>query len=194
VGPFLHIGLTWEDGENVVSGESPDAIVVSGHVFDGNGDPVPDAMVETWQADPDGRFAHPDDPRGPRRYQGFRGFGRSHTRGDGSWRVVTLKPGALPAGDGEQEAPHLDVSLFARGLLNRVVTRIYFDDEPHANATDPVLRDVPPERVGTLVARRRPDPPGSEGVDTPMDGSPVRVEYVIDLVLQGENETVFFTV
>jgi protocatechuate 3,4-dioxygenase alpha subunit len=194
VGPFLHIGLSWEDGEYVVADGAPGAVVVSGHVFDGNGEPVPDGMVETWQADPDGRFPHPDDPRGARRYEGFRGFGRAHTQADGSWRIVTLKPGVLPTAEGGQEAPHLDVSLFARGLLNRVVTRIYFDDEGAANAADPVLRSVPSDRVSTLVAHRKPVLTGSARSGTPVAGAPVRVEYVIDLVLQGENETVFFAV
>jgi protocatechuate 3,4-dioxygenase alpha subunit len=179
VGPYLHIGLTWNDGEYVIAEGAAGAIVISGRVIDGEGEPVPDAMVETWQADPAGRFAHPDDPRGSRAYEGFRGFGRSNTKPDGSWRIVTVKPGSLPAADGEREAPHINVSVFARGLLNRVVTRIYFDDESDANAVDSVLRSVDPQRVDTLVARRQ-------------TGVPDR--YLIDFVLQGEDETVFFCV
>ena len=106
-------------------------------MLDGAGEPVPDALVETWQADPDGRFDHPDDPRG--RAAGFRGFGRCPTGADGSWRIVTRKPGPVPGADGAPQAPHVAVSLFARGLLDRVVTRIYFGDEPAANAADPLL-------------------------------------------------------
>ncbi len=173
VGPFLAIGLPWRDGVVVVPAGTPDAFHVTGRVLDGAGAPVPDAMVETWQADPDGRFAHPDDPRGAAR-SGFRGFGRSATGLDGRYRIVTVKPGRLPTPDGGTEAPHLDVSVFARGLLDRVVTRIYFDDED--NSADPVLASVDPDRRATLVAVGGPD------------------GYRFDIVLQGERETVFFDV
>ena len=141
VGPFLAIGLPWPDGPFVVPEGSAGAITITGRVTDGAGEPVPDALVETWQADPDGRFSHPDDPRGAPREPapGFRGFGRCATSADGSYRIVTLKPGALPSPGGGTEAPHLDVSVLARGLLDRVVTRIYFPDEAEANAADPVL-------------------------------------------------------
>ena len=128
VGPFLAIGLPWPDGPFVVPEGTAGAITITGRVFDGAGDPVTDALVETWQADPDGRFAHPDDPRGAAG-PGFRGFGRCPTGPDGSYRIVTLKPGPLPSPGGGTEAPHLDVSVFARGLLDRVVTRVYFPDE-----------------------------------------------------------------
>ena len=146
-----------------------------GRVIDGAGEPVPDALVETWQADPDGRFDHPDDPRGRAAGNGgFRGFARCPTGDDGRWEIVTLKPGPVPGADGTAQAPHLAVSLFARGLLNRVVTRIYFGDEPEANAADPVLALVEPERRDTLVA-------------APADGG-----YTIDFHLQGARETAFF--
>jgi protocatechuate 3,4-dioxygenase beta subunit len=128
-------------------------------VLDGAGDPLPDALVETWQADRDGRFAHPDDPRG-RVASGpaeFRGFGRCATSGAGGYRIVTLRPGSFPCPDGRIEAPHLDVSVFARGLLDRVVTRIYFQDEVQANAADPVLAAiVDPRRRATLIAIAEP--------------------------------------
>ena len=142
------------------------------------GTSIPDGLIETWQAAPDGRFAHPDDPRGPAPagYRAFRGFGRCPTAPDGSYRIVTLKPGPLPAFDGSIEAPHLDVSVFARGLLDRVVTRMYFPDEQTANATDPVLSSIqPPRRRGTLIAV--PEPEG---------------ELRFDIYLQGDRETVFF--
>ena len=143
---------------------------------------MPDALVETWQADPDGRFSHPDDPRGavePRR-AAFRGFGRCPTAADGSYRIVTLKPGSLPTPGGGTEAPHLDVSVFARGLLDRVVTRIYFPDEAPANAADPVLASIgDPARAATLVARADPEVAGL---------------LRFDIRLQGDGETVFFDV
>lgn len=170
VGPFLSIGLTWPGGEHAVPAEHPGAIWLRGTVSDGNGDPVPDAMVETWQADPQGRFDHPDDPRGAvARADGFTGFGRCPTGPDGSWGVCTLKPG--PVGG---LAPHVDVSVFSRGLLDRVVTRLYFADEADANAADEVLAAVPVARRGTLVAE-----PTDDG-------------YRLDIRLRGAGETVFF--
>ena len=166
VGPFLAIGLPWPDGPFVVQEGTPGAITITGLVLDGAGDPVPDALIETWQADADGRFDHPDDPRGPKcRSTGFRGFGRSPTDEDGRYRIVTMRPGLLPCPPGGSggsslrassagtEAPHLDVSVFARGLLDRVVTRIYFADEAEANAADPVLAAITePGRRETLLA------------------------------------------
>ncbi len=183
VGPFLAIGLPWPDGPFVVQEGTPGAITITGLVLDGSGDPVPDALVETWQADADGRFAHPDDPRGPvqadRAKPGFRGFGRSATDQDGRFRIVTIRPGPLPCPAGGTEAPHVDVSVFARGLLDRVVTRIYFADEAKANAADPVLSAIAePERRETLLA-------------TPGD---LAGEFRFDIRLRGERETVFFDV
>lgn len=183
VGPFLAIGLPWPDGPDVVPPGTPGAITISGRVFDGAGAPVPDALVETWQADPDSRFAHPDDPRGAAApvVAGFRGFGRSATDPDGSYHIITLRPGPLPSPDGGYEAPHLDVSVFARGLLDRVVTRIYFADEAEANAADPVLAAIKdPARRATLIAVADPGSPGTE--------------FRFDIRLQGEHETVFFDV
>jgi len=173
VGPFFAIGLPWDDGHLVVDEGTPDAFDVVGKVLDGAGDPVPDALVEVWQADPDGRFDHPDDPRGAVARQGFRGFGRCPTDESGRFRFRTVKPGALPSEDGE-EAPHLNVSVFCRGMLVRLVTRIYFADEP-GNAADPVLVSIPdPARRRTLIAE--PSPFG----------------YRFDIHLQGDDETVFF--
>jgi protocatechuate 3,4-dioxygenase, alpha subunit len=175
VGPFLHIGLIWDDAIDAVPDGAPGAIWLRGRVYDGAGAVVPDAMVETWQADGDGRFDHADDPRGAVASPvGFRGFGRCATGPDGEWAIRTVKPGGAPAPDGPPEAPHVDVSIFARGLLDRVVTRIYFADEPDANELDPVLSTVPEPRRGTLVAERTDD------------------GYHIDVRLQGDGETVFF--
>jgi protocatechuate 3,4-dioxygenase, alpha subunit len=177
VGPYLAIGLTWPDGPAVVAEGTPGAVLLRGRLFDGAGRPVPDGIVETWQADPDGRFDHPDDPRGAVRRPGFRGYGRCATAADGSFALRTLKPGRVPDGDGGLQAPHIDVSVFARGLLDRVVTRWYFDDEPHANAEDPVLSSLPDDEArSTLVMRSEPS------------------GYVLDLRLQGDHETVFFAV
>jgi protocatechuate 3,4-dioxygenase alpha subunit len=176
VGPYLAIGLTWPDGQYAVAEGTEGAIWLRGRVFDGEGELVADAMVETWQADPDGRFDHPDAPAGERRYPGFRGFGRAQTVDPpGEYAVHTLKPGRLPDGQGGLQAPHVDVSLFARGLLDRVVTRIYFADEAEANAEDDVLRRLPDDASRrTLIAQ-----PTADG-------------YVLDFHLQGEDETVFF--
>ncbi|MHA6629570.1 protocatechuate 3,4-dioxygenase subunit alpha [Pseudonocardia sichuanensis] len=172
VGPFLSIGLTWMHGHLVVAEDAPGAIRISGVLRDGEGAPVTDGMIETWQADPDGRFDHPDDPRGASG-SGFEGFGRCATDGEGRYEIVTVKPGAL--GDGQ--APHIDVSVFARGLLDRVVTRIYFPDEAAANAADPLLSALPPERAATLLAQ-----PAGEGA------------LRFDIRLQGDGETVFLQV
>ncbi len=181
VGPFLAICLPWPDGPFVVPEGTPGAITITGRVLDGDGDPVPDALVETWQADADSRFDHPDDPRGAARpaTPGFRGFGRSATDQDGGFRIVTIRPGPLPCPAGGTEAPHLDVSVFARGLLDRVVTRIYLADEAEANAADPVLSAIAePERRQTLLAT-----PGTQ------PGT-----FRFDIRLRGERETVFFDV
>jgi protocatechuate 3,4-dioxygenase alpha subunit len=175
IGPFFAVGLPWPDGPEVVAEGTPGAVVVGGRVLDGAGGP--DALVETWQADPAGRFAHPDDPRGPSD-SGFRGFGRCATDAAGRWAVRTVKPGPLPAPEGGTEAPHLDVSVFARGLLQRVVTRIYFPDEAEANAADPLLGSIPdPELRARLVAV--PDGEGGLG---------------FDIWLQGERETPFLAI
>jgi protocatechuate 3,4-dioxygenase alpha subunit len=176
IGPFFAVGLLWPEGPEVVPEGTPGAVRIAGRVLDGAGGPVPDALVETWQADPDGRFAHPDDPRGPGT-GGFRGFGRCATDAEGRWAVRTTKPGPLPAPGGGVEAPHLDVSVFARGLLCRLVTRIYFPDETEANAADPLLTSIPDPRVrARLVAGP--------------DGDGLR----FDIHLQGTQETPFLAI
>jgi protocatechuate 3,4-dioxygenase, alpha subunit len=177
VGPYFAMRLPWPEGPIVVPEDTEGAITIIGRLFDGAGNTIPDGLIETWQADPDGRFAHPDDPRGPvpGGYKAFRGFGRCETSMDGSYRIVTLKPGPLPFGYGRTEAPHIDVSVFARGMLDRSVTRIYFPDEAEANAADPVLSEVPAARRHTLIA-------------VPADDGSLR----FDIHMQGEAETVFF--
>ena len=176
VGPFWSIGLSWADGPHAVAPDVPGAIWIRGKVLDGAGQPLAVGLVETWQADPDGRFDHPDDPRGAAAHPGFRGFGRSSLVDDGEFAVCTLKPGRVPDGEGGLQAPHIDVSLFSQGLLDRLVTRIYFADEAAANAEDAVLRSLPEDRRETLLA------------------SPTDDGYRFDVRLRGDRETVFFAV
>ncbi len=182
VGPFFAYGLTPElygrspiaDGR-VAPREAPgEHILLTGRVLDGEGAAVPDAMIELWQADSRGRFAHPLGGGGA----DFHGFGRTGTDEEGRFRFATVKPGPVPAADGRPQAPHLSLIVTARGLLNHLFTRVYFADEAEANAADPVLAVVPGERRGTLIASREETP-----------GGPV---YRLDIRLQGENETVFF--
>lgn len=173
VGPYLAIGLPWADGPFVVPEGTPGAFWIRGTVRDGAGDPIPDALIETWQADSEGGFHHPDDPRGEASGD-FRGFGRCPTEPDGTYGILTVLPGVLPGDQGTEQARHIDVSVLARGLLHRVVTRIYFEDQD--NSDDPVLETVPEDRRDTLVAVKTGD------------------GYRFDVRLQGEDETVFFEV
>lgn len=174
IGPYFAVGLPWTEGPYVVPPGTLSGIWIRGRVLDGNGDPVPDAMVETWQADPDGRF----NARGGRAavVPGFRGFGRASAGPEGEYGLFTVKPGPLAGDDGATQAPHIDVSVFARGLLKHVVTRIYFADEETANDLDPVLSSLRDPERATLIASRSDD------------------GYRLDVRLQGERETVFFEV
>ena len=177
VGPFFHIGLPNEDGPQLIPPESEGAIRIGGCVFDGDGEVVDDAIVEIWQANPAGRYDHPEDVREDLPItEGFRGFGRCATDADGRYEFVTLKPGPVPHPDGGTQAPHIGVAVFARGLLKQVVTRIYFPDEVEANESDPVLSSVEAERRQALVAREE-------------DGA-----LRFDVRLQGDRETPFFDV
>jgi protocatechuate 3,4-dioxygenase alpha subunit len=187
VGPFFKYGLTpnghyaWNDAftNNLVTPDiSGERIRVEGRVFDGDGQPVSDCMLEIWQADAQGRFADPQDKRALPN-SAFRGFGRCGTDPDGAYAFDTIKPGPVPDPDGRAQAPHLLLAIFARGMLLHNYTRIYFDGEA-ANAADPVMALVPTERRGTLIAARQPG-----------NGSAV---YRFDIRLQGDNETVFFEV
>jgi protocatechuate 3,4-dioxygenase alpha subunit len=177
VGPYLSIGLTWPDGVWAAAEGAEGGVWIRGRVFDGAGELVPDAMIETWQADPDGGFPSPEDPRGAASYPGFRGYARAQTvEPRGEYGIFTLKPGRVPDGEGGLQAPHIDVSVFARGILDRVVTRVYFADEADANAEDVVLRGLSEDQRRTLVAEKTGD------------------GYRLDIHLQGEHETVFFAV
>jgi protocatechuate 3,4-dioxygenase, alpha subunit len=187
VGPFFKYGLTpdgqyeWNDaftGNLVTSDASGERIRIEGRVFDGEGAPVPDAMLEIWQADAQGRFADPQDKRALPNAK-FRGFGRSGTDANGTFVFDTIKPGPVPDPDGKPQAPHVLLAVFARGMLRHLYTRIYFADEA-ANAGDPVLALVPADRRATLIATRESG-----------NGNAV---YRLDLHLQGDNETVFFDI
>jgi protocatechuate 3,4-dioxygenase alpha subunit len=166
VGPFFAIELPYRDGPYAVPEGTTGAVWLRGRVLDGDGAPVPDALVESWQADPGGQFGGD-----------FRGFGRCGTDEEGRWAILTLKPGPVPAGSGAAtQAPHVDLAIFARGLLHQVVTRLYFADEGEANAADPVLAGLDEQARATLVAQ------------TSDDG------YELDIHLQGPHETTFFAV
>jgi protocatechuate 3,4-dioxygenase, alpha subunit len=175
VGPFFHIGLPDEGCGELVPPDHRQALRLVGTVLDGEGEPVVDALIELWQANSHGRYAHPDDSREQVPLEpGFTGFGRCGTDDSGAYSFVTVKPGPVPHPSGGMQAPHIDVSVFARGLLKRVVTRIYFPDEREANNSDPVLASVEPERRASLVARE--------------DDGALR----FDIHLQGDPETPFF--
>jgi protocatechuate 3,4-dioxygenase alpha subunit len=177
VGPYFHLGLAWltttDLAKNASAGER---IVVAGSVLDGDGNPIPDAVFEVWQANAYGKYAHPEDTQDRPIDPGFSGFGRIPTDNDGHFRFITIKPGPTPGPGNTMQAPHIIVTLFMRGMLRQLCTRIYFSDEA-ANATDPVLGHIEDRaRRNTLIARRSADAP----------------EYRWDIRMQGENETVFF--
>lgn len=158
VGPYFHIGLPWEGGAELVASDDPRAIRVGGTVYDGEGEPVPDALIEIWQP-------------------AEQAFGRTPTEAEGGYEFVTVKPAPVEGPDGRPQAPHIAVSVFARGLLARLVTRIYFPDEAEANAADPLLSSIEDEEArSTLVAGE--------------DGGRLR----FDIRLQGDGETAFLDV
>ncbi|MBC7415772.1 MAG: protocatechuate 3,4-dioxygenase subunit alpha [Herminiimonas sp.] len=155
VGPFLHIGFdgTYVSDLTAAAGASlaGERIVIEGCVTDGTGGTVPDGLIEIWQANAQGRYAHPDDTRALPLDAGFTGFGRVATDEQGRFRFVTIKPGRVPDASGALQAPHIMVSVFMRGLIKRLATRIYFPDDP-ANAEDGVLARIPAARRATLIA------------------------------------------
>lgn len=175
VGPFFHGSLLARARTSIAPTDAPGArITIEGRVLDGDGAAVPDAIVEVWHADGEGRYRHPADHRSADDPAPFLGFGRSGTDRHGRYRFETVRPGSVPGPGGSRQAPHLDVLVFARGLLDRLATRVYFeDDDPEA--IDAFLATVPAERRTTLIARR----------------DEAR-RYRHDLVLQGDTETVFF--
>lgn len=189
VGPFFHYALPWPGCADLAGGgvepigcrldlvpeahrqfapqpgSSPagEVIEVVGRVVDGAGEPTPDVLIETWQADPEGRYDAP----------GFQGLGRAATADDGSFRLRVVKPGRTPGPGNSLQASHLALGVLGRGLLKRLVTRVYFEGDGGLDE-DPVLALVPPERRATLIAR-------AEG----------QGRFRFDIVLQGQDETVF---
>ena len=185
VGPYFHYGLTPHDydfsvvfGNNLVTPDaSGERIRIEGRIIDGDGQGINDSLVEIWQADSAGRYAHPADRRALPNAS-FKGFGRCDTDKDGGYSFETVKPGAVPGPNGAMQAPHIGVIVFSRGMLRHVYTRIYFSDEK--NDADPILAAVPAERRSSLIAKR-----------ADRNGHAV---YTLDIRLQGDGETVFFDI
>jgi protocatechuate 3,4-dioxygenase, alpha subunit len=178
VGPFFSRALLREPLNDLVQPETRgERITIVGRVLDGDGAAIPDALIEIWQANADGRYRHPEDNNEARLDPAFGGFGRAGTDANGAFRFSTIKPGAVPGRGAKLQAPHINVTVFARGLLNHLNTRIYFLDEA-LNATDEWLQAVAESRRHTLVARSE-------------HAAGARV-FRFDIVLQGKDETVFF--
>jgi protocatechuate 3,4-dioxygenase, alpha subunit len=175
-GPFLHVGLTDTRSVSCVAGEGAkgERMVLTFRLLDGDGLPVPDAMIELWQADSEGNYKDGGEVADGT----FSGFGRLATSEDGSCTFETIRPGRVPGPAGTLQAPHVNVSVFARGLLKRLSTRVYFADDL-ANKEDPVLALVPEDRRATLFAR--PDPVHNW-------------VWIQEIRMRGEGETVFFDV
>jgi protocatechuate 3,4-dioxygenase alpha subunit len=187
VGPWFAYGLVpnggydWTDlvtGNLLTADVAGERIRIEGRVFDGDGNPMPDAMIEIWQADSQGRYAHPRDTRGQTN-SSFKGFGRVGTNASGEYRFDTIKPGAVAGPNGMPQAPHILVAFYARGLLTHMYTRIYFSDEK-SNDSDPILSLVPADRRATLIAKKESGGGGTV--------------YRLDIRVQGGDETVFFDV
>ncbi len=177
VGPFFSIGMCRSIKQNLADASvSGERVSIGGRVLDGEGQPVPDAILEIWQANSHGKYAHTEDDQDKQLDANFSGYGRIPTNAEGKFHFTTIKPGQVPDPDGKLQAPHIVVSVFARGLLRRLVTRIYFPDEP-ANDLDFALKLVEPARRETLIAKKLADGVGA-------------LEW--NIVLQGSDETVFF--
>jgi protocatechuate 3,4-dioxygenase alpha subunit len=174
VGPYLHIGLNWLITRDVAGrGVKGARLSIAGRLLDGDGAGVSDGLIEIWQANAEGKYAHPEDRQQKPLERGWCGFGRIPTDAKGAFHFTTVKPGRVPGPDGKLQSPHLVVAVFMRGLLKHLATRIYFPDEP-ANAEDPVLRLVPAARRATLIPKK----------------SGKTLQW--NIVLQGKGETVFF--
>ena len=177
LGPFFDFGLVISNGDVVAAPETSGRhVVIEGTLRDGNGEVVTDALVEVWQANAAGKYRHPADHQDRPLDPAFDGFGRVATNDRGEFLFKTVVPGRVPGVDGKLQAPHLAVGILARGVLTRLVTRLYFEDEP-SNAEDEILSLVPPERRSTLIAKR-------------IESN----RYRFDIALQGRGETVFFDV
>ncbi len=180
VGPFFHLGFFGARSFGPIAGTSSKGqrVRLLCRVFDGDGAPVPDAMLEVWQANAEGRYRHPADLREKSLDPALNGFGRFATEADGSCTFETVRPGRVPGPNNLMQAPHLNISVFARGLLKRATTRLYFAGDP-TNAEDPILAMVPEGRRGTLLAQPVQEKLGS---------------WSFDIYLSGEQETVFFDI
>lgn len=177
VGPFFQIGFAdLYQNDLIIPGLRGTIVTIKGQVLDGDRSPVPDAVIEIWQANSFGKYAHEEDYQDKPLDPGFTGFGRCPTDAEGRFRFRTVKPGPVPSSTAALQAPHLSVSIFMRGLLDRLVTRIYFSDE-ESNRTDEVLKLVDPARSPTLLAQADFSEPST---------------YVWNVILQGKDETVFF--
>jgi protocatechuate 3,4-dioxygenase alpha subunit len=177
VGPFFKIGLEWLNRDNMASaGVSGERVTIHGRVLDGDGAPVPDAVLEIWQANAHGKYAHAEDTQDKPLEAGFHGHGRVATSSTGEFFLTTIKPGPVPGPGGQEQAPHLLISIFMRGLLKRLVTRMYFPNDTR-NPSDPILNCVDPARRSTLIA-------------SSAAGDPAALEW--NVILQGPDETVFF--
>ena len=179
VGPFFAFGLI-RGGENILVMDQTEGekIRLEGRVFDGEGQIVSDAMIEIWQANGHGRYNHPEDKQEKPLDPSFIGFGRAGTDENGVYWFETVKPGSVPGPGSSVQAPHLNVIVFARGMMLHAFTRIYFADE-FANRTDPILSSVEDERRRTTLIAHR-------------EKSGDKTVYRFDIRLQGEGETVFF--
>jgi len=177
VGPYVRIGFERFAVEDLAApGVSGERITLSGRITDADGGPINDGIVEIWQANAHGKYAHPEDAQDKPIEGLFRGFGRSLTDANGGYRFATIKPGRVPGPGGVQQAPHIAVTIFLRGLLKHLITRVYFADDP-ANAQDPVLNLVPADRRATLIASR---------------SATDKSVLTWNIRLQGPDETVFF--
>ena len=205
-GPFFHFGMPWKGGADLTGdsalGSRPDLIQpqhdyaiaqkpsdrastqgqrieIFGHVWDNKGSPIIDCLIEIWQANAAGRYAHPEDRRDEvARDPAFLGFGRTASDRDGGYRFRTIRPGRVPGPGNTLQAPHIALGIMGPGFLKRLSTRIYFPDTPE-NAEDPILNIVPEERRSTLISINPPNAPNL---------------YCFDIRLGGANETVFFDV
>lgn len=180
IGPFFHFALTPDNALGCLagSGAQGERLRLACRVLDGDGVPVPDSMIELWQADANGKYGHPEDTQPKTADRAFRGFGRLSTDEHGACVFETVKPGRVPGWGATLQAPHINVSIFARGMLKRLITRIYFAGDA-ANAEDPVLNLVPEDRRSSLMAQ--PDH-AHAGL------------WNFEIHLCGERETVFFDV
>jgi protocatechuate 3,4-dioxygenase alpha subunit len=179
-GPYFHLGMTETRSVKCIAGPQTkgERVWLTCRVLDGEGAPLNDAVIEIWQADADGKYNHPDDMQKKTVDPGWVGFGRMATEEDGSCEFETIRPGRVPGFGSGLQAPHLNVAIFARGLLKQLYTRVYFAGDP-ANSEDPVIALVPPQRRDTLMAEPDAARPG---------------HWSFDIHLRGEQETVFFDV